>query len=72
MWTVRNEIGCAAHLPSEMRRANGRRTTKKQKTRTGRAECRFAAEGAVAVHHNSSAIQNRTAKMRAIRSSRTL
>jgi len=39
MWTVRNETGWTAGSPSAMRRSDGLRTTKKQKT-SGVAPCR--------------------------------
>ena len=71
MWMQRNDTGWALHSPPETRSRESARTTRKQKTKTGIAACRSAAEGLVAMQNNSSATHTKATNARAILSPRT-
>ena len=72
MWTVRNEMGCAAEEISARRSSETVATAKKQKTKTGRARSTCAAVELPAVHKTSSAMQSSARKARVLRKTGTV
>ena len=71
MWTVRKEIGWTSESTSETRSLESLIIAKEKKTRTGIARSKSAADGPMAVHNSSTAMQIQATNALPVRSSRT-